>query len=326
MTVNLAGDVVLGLDIGGTKLAAGVVSGSGEVLAYDRVPSMISEGPDATIARLFELAERVVRRSDRDVSAVGIGCGGPLDVQAGIILSPPGMRDWTRVPIVERAVARFGVPAFLDNDGTAGAFGEYLFGPWRHVRSLAYLTIGTGIGGGMVLDGRPYRGSTGNGVEFGHLVIDWQGRACNCGQAGCAEAYVSGTAIGARAVEAAAAAEAGTLLGAAVSAADVAEAARAGDALAERIWSESMRILGRLVAQVINAVEPDLVVLGGGVTQAGRMLIEPVRRYALSGVMSPATTRTKVELTALRDHVGVLGAAAIAIDRMPSASVHGVVG
>ncbi len=326
MTLTQAGDAVLGLDIGGTKLAAGVVSASGEVLAYDRVPSRIPDGPDATIARLFELADRVLLDADREVAAVGIGCGGPLDVQAGVILSPPGMREWTRVPIVDRTVARFGVPAFLDNDGTAGAFGEYLFGPWRHARSLAYLTVSTGIGGGLVLDGRPYRGTTGNGVEFGHLVVDWQGRRCNCGQLGCAEAYVSGTSIGARAAEAVAGGAVSSLADTQVTAADVAAAARHGDEVAGEIWDESMRILGRLVAQVINAVEPELVVLGGGVTGAGRMLIEPVRRYALAGVMSPAITRTRVELTALRDHAGVLGAAAIAFDRMPATHVPGGLG
>jgi glucokinase len=325
MTAQRAGDLVLGLDIGGTKLAAGVVSATGEVLAYQRTPSRIWEGPEAAIARLFALGRSVLEQADAQVAAVGVGCGGPLDVQTGVILSPPGLPDWVHVPITDLSTAEFGVPAFLDNDGTAGAFGEYLFGPWRHVRSLAYLTIGTGIGGGLVLDGRPYRGSTGNGVEFGHLVVDWKGRRCNCGQLGCAEGYVSGTAIGARASEALAAGAQSCLTGPTVTAAEVAAAAAPGDEFASSLWEESMAILGRLVAQVINAVEPEVVVLGGGVTQAGAMLIEPVRRFALAGVMSPATNRTTVELTALRDHVGVLGAAAIAIDRMPSTSLSGPV-
>lgn len=325
MTAHQTGDLVLGLDIGGTKLAAGLVSVTGEVLAYQRAASRIWEGPAATIERLFALGTDAIARTGAEPTAVGIGCGGPLDSQSGVILSPPGMPDWVQVPIADMASERFGVPVFLDNDGTAGACGEYLFGPWREVTSLAYLTIGTGIGGGLVLDGRPYRGSTGNGVEFGHLVVDWQGRRCNCGQTGCAEAYVSGTAIGARASEALAAGAHSVLSGTIVTAADVSSASARGDEFATGIWDESMRILGRLVAQVINAVEPEVVVLGGGVTQAGAMLIDPVRRYALAGVMSPATTRTRVDLTALRDRVGVVGAAAIAIDRRASAGLSGAV-
>jgi glucokinase len=323
MTVHQAEEHVLGLDIGGTKLAAGVVSSTGRVLSYDRTPSLIEQGPDATIERLFSLADDALRTAGCDVTAVGIGCGGPLDVPRGIVLSPPGLRDWAGIPIADRASERFGVPAHLDNDGTAGAFGEYLFGPWRPARSLAYLTIGTGIGGGLVLDGRPYRGSTGNGVEFGHLVVDWQGRTCNCGQRGCAEAYVSGTSIGARAREALAIGRKSTLGGRTVTAAQVADAARQGDELASEIWDESMRILGRLVAQVINAVEPELVVLGGGVTREGQMLIEPVRRYGLGGVMSPSSVHTQVHLAALGDQVGVLGAAAITFDPMRSAGMPG---
>jgi glucokinase len=323
MTVHQAEEHVLGLDIGGTKLAAGVVSSTGQVLSYARTPSMIQQGPDATIERLFQLAESALRQAGSDVTAVGIGCGGPLDVERGIVLSPPGMRDWAGIPIAERASERFGVPAHLDNDGTAGAFGEYLFGPWQPARSLAYLTIGTGIGGGLVLDGRPYRGSTGNGVEFGHLVVDWQGRTCNCGQRGCAEAYVSGTSIAARAREALAGGRESVLRHGSVTAADVAAAARQGDALASEIWDESMQILGRLVAQVINAVEPELVVLGGGVTREGPMLIDPVRRYGLGGVMSPSSVRTQVHLAALGDQVGVQGAAAITFDPMRSASMPG---
>lgn len=316
MTADNPAGPVLGLDIGGTKLAAAVVSQVGEVLTYRRAPSRTWQGAETVVSRLFRLGHAAIEQAGMPIAAVGIACGGPLDARAGVILSPPGLPDWTSVPITGPAAAEFAAPAFLDNDGTAAAYAEYLFGPWKLTQSLAYLTISTGIGGGLVLQGRPYRGSTGNGAEFGHLAIDWKGRRCNCGQSGCAEAYVSGRAIGARAAEGLARGTRSSLRGPTVTAELVAEAAAGGDAFASSIWEESMEMLGRVVAMVINTVEPDLVVLGGGVTQAGGMFIEPVRRHALSQVMSPSVTRTRVQLTALRDHGGVLGAAAVARDRM----------
>ena len=306
---------VLGLDIGGTKLAAGVVRMDGGVTGFEVVPTRVEEGPAVTVPRLFELGRRALAAAGLapgELAAVGIGCGGPLDLATGTVCGPPGLPGWDDVALVDAAEAAFGRPVVLENDATAAGLAEHHWGAGRGVRRLAYLTVSTGIGGGLVLDGRPYRGAAGNGGEPGHVVVDWQGRLCGCGQRGCAEAYVSGTSIARRATEALAGAGGSSLrsIPGALTAADVADHAAAGDALAVRVWDESTAILGRVVAQVVNVWEPDLVVLGGGVTRAKAPLIEPVREAALRQAMRPAAAATDIVLSRLGPELGVLGAAA----------------
>jgi glucokinase len=332
---------VLALDVGGTKLAAGVVTSDGTVLSFRHLPTEVHQGPEKVVERLVALGHRVLADAGGTggpVDAVGIGCGGPLDPVTGTILGPPGLPGWDSVPLVRLVEEAFGLPTVLENDGTAAALGEYRWGGWE-VRDLVYLTVSTGLGGGVVLDGRLRRGAAGQGGELGHIVIDWQGRRCGCGQRGCAEAYVSGTAIAARATEALATGppvgptdrpaarpagpprEASALSAVeSVSARDVAIAARAGDPLAREIWDETTAMLGRVVAVVVNVFEPELVVLGGGVTRAGDMLLDPVRRAALAQAMPPAAAAARVELSRRGPQVGVLGAAAIAFD---AAAPHG---
>ncbi|TDD19340.1 ROK family protein, partial [Kribbella turkmenica] len=198
---------------------------------------------------------------------------------------------------------------------TAAAFVEYRWVGWD-VRNLVYLTVSTGFGGGVVTDGTLFRGAADQGGELGHVVVDWQGRQCGCGARGCAEAYVSGTAIARRAVEAVAARPDSSLAALPViTAKDVAEQAQAGDPVAVAVWAETTTMLGRMVAVLINVCEPQLVVLGGGVTRAGEQLLAPVRAAALRQAMPPAAAACDVVLSKHGDAVGVLGAAAIAFHR-----------
>jgi glucokinase len=278
-----------------------------------------------TLSRLFELGRRALAEAGvgpEQVSAVGISCGGPLDRDLGIICGPPGLPGWDEVFVVEAAQARFGRPAYLENDATAAALAESNWGQGQNVARLVYLTISTGIGGGLVLDGHAYRGAAGNGGEPGHIVVDWQGRLCGCGQRGCAEAYVSGPAIARRAAESLQGDKESSLrsLQHDPTVEDVVAHAAAGDPLADALWRETMAILGRVVSVVVNVWEPDLVVLGGGVTQAGSMLIEPVREAALRQAMRPAARAVDVVLTSLGPQIGVLGAAAATLDDVGGAA------
>jgi glucokinase len=305
------GEHVLALDIGGTKLAAGVVNRSGDVLSFVRTPTKVEEGPEAAVKRLLELGHEALAASGRDVTAVGIGCGGPLDPVTGRVLGPPGLPGWDDVPIVDLVAAAYGRPAFLENDATAAVLGEYHYGPWQGVRHMLYLTVSTGVGGGLIVDGRVHRGAAGHGGEFGHVIIDWRGRVCGCGQRGCIEAYASGSSIARRAAEALSAGAPSSMSGRPTAEA-VAAHARKGDPLATRIWDETTAALGRALAVMVNVVEPQLVILGGGVTRAGDMLLLPVRRAALSQAMRPAGAAARVELSSHGDTVGVVGAAASA--------------
>jgi glucokinase len=309
---------VLALDIGGTKLAAGLVDATGRVRSFLVAPTPAADGPRPVLDVLFALGRKAVAEAGADwpdVAAVGIGCGGPLDADRGVLLSPPHLPGWHDVPVTALAAAAFGRPAALDNDGTAAAEAEHRFGAGVGTTQMVYLTLSTGVGGGAVLDGRVYRGATGNGAELGHVVVDWQGRPCRgCGGRGCLEAYVSGTSIAERAREQL---HEGSTLStvASLTAAEVAAHAVAGDPLAERVWRETVAVLGSGLTSIVNMLEPELVVLGGGVTRSGEVLIEPARAAVRAAAMTPGGRAVRVERAALGDRVGVVGAAAVAMRR-----------
>jgi glucokinase len=304
----LGGDVpaVLALDIGGTKLAVGVVDGTGYVHSFLVAPSDAKRGAEETLERLFELGRQAVAESGvpwERIRAVGIGCGGPLDSERGVLLAPPHLPGWRDVPVTELARQAFGRPAVLENDATAAAAGEHRFGAGVGTRHMVYLTISTGVGGGVIVDGRLYRGAQGNGAELGHVTVDWHGRPCRgCGRRGCLEAYVSGTSIAERAAEAG-------MDGATAS--DVAAAASAGDERALAVWDETIEALACGLTSIVNLFEPELVVIGGGVSRTGEQLLGPVRERVRSEAMTPAGAVVNIVPAALGEKVGVVGAAAI---------------
>lgn len=308
---------VLALDIGGTKVAAGVVGPDGAAHSFLVAPSRTEHGPDAVLDDLFRLGRASVEASGvpwTEVTAVGIGCGGPLDAAQGILLAPPHLPGFRDVPVAALAQDAFERPALLENDGTAAAAAEHRFGAGARARNMVYLTISTGVGGGAVIDGRLYRGAAGNGGEFGHVTVDWRGRTCRgCGRRGCLEAYVSGTSIAERTFEWM---DPGSSLAELErpSAADVVAAAAAGDAYARSIWSETIEALACGLTSIVNLFEPELVVLGGGVTRAGEALLDPVRSAVRAQAMAPAGRTVEIVPAALGDQVGVVGAAAIVFD------------
>ena len=309
---------MLGLDIGGTKIAAGVVDADGRVSGFLTAPAEPARGPEDGLARLFDLGRRAVAGAGAawdEIDGVGIGCGGPLDSDRGLLIAPLHLPGWEDVPITELAAAALDRPAVLDNDATAAAAGEHRHGAGRGTRNMVYLTVSTGVGGGVVLDGALHRGPTGNGGELGHVTVDWRGRECRgCGRRGCLEAYASGTSIAERAREA----------GMDVSAAeDVAEAARAGEPAAVRLWDETCEALACGITSIANLFEPELVVVGGGVSRAGEQLLGPVRDLVRAQVMGYPGRKVDVVAAGLGDAVGVVGAAAVAYERIaPGAVVH----
>lgn len=313
---------MLGLDIGGTKLAAGVVDAAGRTRSFLVIPSYPKRGARAELDRLFALGRQALSQQPQDrttaVRAVGIGCGGPLDPVRGVLLCPLHLPGWRDVPVTAWAQESFGLPAVLDNDGTAAAAGEHRFGAGTAARNLVYLTLSTGVGGGMVIDGRVYRGAAGNGGEPGHVSIDRNGRHCRgCGRRGCLEAYVSGTSIAERAREALSGGAASSLSALAeVTAADVDRAAAAGDPVATAVWEQTTEALACGLTSIVNLLEPELVVLGGGVTRAGERLLGPVREAVRRQAMGPAARACRIVPAALGDRVGVAGAAAVAFERL----------
>ncbi|WP_344755426.1 ROK family protein [Gryllotalpicola koreensis] len=317
---------VLALDIGGTKLAVAVVTPDGVLHGYRIEPTRREEGPGVIIPRLFAMGRAAIASAADEgigpVGAVGISCGGPLDAAAGVLVNPLHLPGWIDIPIVRMAAEAFGIPAVLENDATAGALAEYRFGAGRGASTELYLTVSTGIGGGAIVDGRLHRGAAGNGGEFGHIMVRPGGRTCLCGRLGCLEAYASGTSIATRAVEALAVDDRASVLRdiERPTAADVAHGFESGDALASELWTETADVLASAVTDLINVFEPDVVILGGGVTRSGAALLDPVRSSALYSAMRPAAAKVDIVLAELGDTVCVVGAAALAFDALSEAA------
>ncbi|HEU4674026.1 MAG TPA: ROK family protein [Candidatus Limnocylindrales bacterium] len=328
---------VLALDVGGTKLAAAVVDGTGRVAGFRAVPADRHDGPDAMIERHVALGREVVEDAaggDWDsIDVVGVGVGGPLDPERGIVHSPPNLPGWDRIPLAEIVAAAFRRPTYVENDATAAALAEAWWGSGRGCGTFVYLTISTGIGGGIVVDGRLLRGANGNAGELGHISVDYRGWPCSgCGRRGCLEAFASGTNIAQRAREAIEAAVAAghperadgllALAGSAqaITAEHLSAAAASGDPLATEIWNATTEVLGAGVATILDVFNPDRVALGGGVTRAGDALLVPVRRAALVAALPPAASAAEIVIAELGDRVGVAGAAAIALERSGSLS------
>lgn len=303
----------LALDIGATKLAAALVDATGHVTRWSSRPTLRDEGPDRVIERLFELGEQTA--ANETIAAVGVACGGPLDADAGLLLGPLHLPGWDRVPIGPSAAARFGVPTVLVNDGSAGAWGEFRWGAARGTGSMVYVTVSSGMGGGAVLDGRLLRGATTNGGEFGHILARPGGRRCTCGRLGCVEAYVAGTQMAERAHELMAEGRASVLADLEVTAEQIAGLVGTDD-LATEIWQDGLDCLGTALTDLVNVLEPQMVVLGGGLTRSGGLLLDPVRRTITREAMRPIGQTVTVRRAALGDTAPAAGAGALALDHL----------
>ncbi len=316
-------EYVLGIDIGGTKLAIGIADEQGRLLHSDRIPSNATEPWEKTLPRLVEVCRRAIEQAGVPVVAIGVGCVGPLDQKTGYVIHPVNLPGWIRVPLVGTLRDALKVPVFLDNDANAAALGEHRFGAGRGVANMVYLTISTGIGGGIIINHRLYQGENGNAGELGHMSIDFAGRPCGCGNIGCIEAYASGTAIAARTREAvgaaASTAQAPILMSLAgsidkITAQIVIEATRRGDPIALKVWDETIVALGSCMVSVINIFNPRRIVLGGGVTHAGDLLFEPLRKQTRKHAIPMLGDICEIVPAELGDQVGVLGAVAVGWD------------
>jgi glucokinase len=320
---TLSDRYILGVDLGGTNIVVGAMSADGSrELAMHEIPTRAALGADAVVERIVQLLERVAAETLAATGAtreallgVGIGSPGPLDRERGLVIFTPNL-GWRDFPLRDRVSEAVGLPATLDNDANCATLGEWWQGAARGGRNVVGLTIGTGIGGGLILDGRLYHGTSDVAGEVGHMTIDSTGRRCGCGNYGCLEAYASGPAIAERAREALAGGEPSAmpaLVGGDLSqltAALVYQAARDGDHLALEVVRETARLLGAGVANLLNIFNPDVVVLAGGVTQAGDALFEPMRAEVRRRAFKPAVDACRIVPGALQGKAGVVGAIA----------------
>jgi glucokinase len=304
---------VLAIDIGGTKLAAGIVEPGGTILARAEAPTRAAEGVEAVLDRIVALGRQLLASGGVPTPArAGVCCPGPLDRSAGVVLAPPNMPGWDRVPLVDRLQAALGLPVVLDNDANAAGLGEYAYGAGRGAGSLVYFTVSTGIGGAVILAGQLWRGLGDAAGEFGHITVLPDGPRCGCGSRGCLEALASGPAIARAARERLSGPEPSGLRQLPdFTAADVARLAERGDPVAREVWERAVRFLAQGVAGVVTVLAPERVVLGGGVTEAGEFLFAPLRDEVRRRVRLVPVEKVAILRAALRRDVGILGAAAL---------------
>lgn len=307
-------DLIAAVDIGGTKIALGLSDLEGRALPFRRFPTRVERGPHRVVEQaLDELAGMSAEAGGR-VVAVGVGCGGPLSRSRGLILSPPNLPGWDEFPVVDLLRERLSVPVLLDNDANAAALGEHQYGAGRGAENLVYVTISTGIGGGLIVNGRLVHGVGDAAGEVGHMVVAPGGPPCGCGARGCLEALCSGTSIARRAAERlAGGGRDSLLLGGGgglkeITARAVAEAARAGDAVASEVWDETVEYLALGLGNVIAALAPEAVILGGGVSTAGDQLLVPLRERIRRSVKIAPVEAVRIEQAALGGDSGVYGA------------------
>ncbi|MGQ0549205.1 MAG: ROK family protein [Armatimonadota bacterium] len=313
-------DYVVGVDLGGTKILTALVDVHGRVAGRVREKTPQS-GPDAVIETIAGTVRRVLGDAGVDAGAirsVGVGAPGPADPTSGVVFEVPNLPGWHDVPLAAMLTSRLGVTTCVENDANAAAMGERWAGAGRGIDDLIYMTISTGIGGGLIFNGRIYRGVSGTAGEVGHMVIDPAGPRCPCGRMGCLEALASGTSI-ARDARAAVAAGRSTTLSTlapeALTAAEVARAAREDDPLARELFARAARYVGIGVANLVNLLNPAMVIIGGGVAKAGDLLFAPVRRIVLEEAFKRPAAAVRIVPAALGDDVGAVGAAAVAIER-----------
>ncbi|MGH7528711.1 MAG: ROK family protein [Gemmatimonadales bacterium] len=317
---------VLGIDIGGTNLVVGSVAEDGSALhALATEPTHAEAGATDVVDRLVALAEQAIAQTQQvvpgaNIAGLGVGAPGPLDTKSGIVLLTPNL-GWVNLPLRQIIHDRLGLPAALDNDANCAVLGEWWVGAARGARHAIGLTIGTGIGGGIILDGRLYHGASDVAGEIGHTTIDTEGRRCKCGNYGCLEAYASGPNIALRAIEAIEAGAESRLpqyVGGdlkRVTAQTVYEAAHDGDELALEVVNDTARFLGAGVANLLNVFNPEVVVVCGGVTLAGDHLFVPLRREVARRAFKPAVNACRIVPGELAGTAGVYGAAKVFLDQ-----------
>lgn len=317
---------VVGVDIGGTNLVVGAVPVAGGPPAAMRTDTTRPQrGADAAVDDVVRMANEVIdetlERHGGDRGAfvgVGIGSPGPLDLEKGLLIRTPNL-GWTNYPIRDRISNLLGLPATLDNDANCATYGEWWIGAGRGTRSMAGVTLGTGIGGGLILDGKLLRGASGCAGELGHTTIDFTGRRCACGNYGCLEAYASGPNIAARAREGIEAGDHSILADlvdgdiSRITAQTVYDALLQGDEHAQDVMLETAKILGAGIANVVNLFNPEVVVVVGGVTRAGDHLFTPLRTEVRRRAFDEAVAACRIVPGELADAAGVIGAAGVFI-------------
>lgn len=305
---------VVGVDLGGTKIYTALVDLDGNMVKEITVKTEAHRGDKAVLDKLISTIDTVLEGVDiNEVKAIGVGSPGPLDVKKGLIVYTPNL-PFKNFNIVQPIKEKYNIPTYLDNDANAATLGEFMFGAGKGSRNMVYVTVSTGIGGGAIINGSLFRGSTANALEIGHTTVMKGGPRCGCGNTGCAEAVASGTAIMKRGREAVESKVETSLKDYdEVTAKEVFTEAGKGDKVSQDILNDALSYLGIAIANIANSFDPDKIVMGGGVSQAGDIVFEKIDYEMERRCLKIIYDNCKIEKAVLGGKAGVLGAAALAI-------------
>ena len=310
--------IAIGIDLGGTNIAGGLVDGDGKVLANTSTPTKSHEGPDAVVGRIAKLVEELKDQASGRILGVGIGSPGPHHPTEGFIHSTPNMPGWDNYHLRDRVAEKTGLPVTVENDANCAVLAEAWKGAGRGCRTIVALTLGTGIGGGIIFEGRLINGPTMSAGEVGHITINYGGPKCGCGNHGCLEAYCGAAGIVSRAEELLDKPGTVSILrdwtagkGEMLTPSLISKAAERGDGVALSILRETGRLLGIGIASLVNLFAPEKVILGGGVAAAGETLFKAVREHVRRYAFAPASQKVEIVPAEMGNDAGIVGAAGL---------------
>jgi glucokinase len=311
--------MVVGVDIGGTKVAAGLVNEEGKILVRNRTPMLTTGAASNGLAAVSTAIRGLFtdESAQDQISALGICAPGPLNPATGVIINPPNLSIWHNYPLADEMRRVYNVPVRIDNDANAAALAEMKWGAGRGYRSFFYATVGTGIGTGIILDGRIFHGKTGAAGEGGHMGIDPNGPVCNCGKRGCVEALASGPAIARRARQKLAENPNSVLLEmaggdiSAVSSEMVGKGYALADPIAKAVMGETLDLLAYWLGNIIDLLDPDAIIVGGGVSSLLAPLLDEIRERWRGACVNPGALDIPLVLAHYGEDAGIAGAAAL---------------
>jgi len=313
-------EIFVGIDLGGTNIKIGCFDSQLNLICKTAVATEANVGPEVIVDRIGQTTEKLLADNDlsgESIAAIGIGAPGPSKLDEGIIIASPNMPSFKNVPLRKMVSDKFGKPAVLENDANAACWGEYVLGAGKDVEDMVFFTLGTGIGGGVIINGRLVHGFADNAAELGHIIIYPEGRRCGCGQRGCVEAYASADSTAKRAAEAVKAGAQSSLEKVLdekgqISCQDVYEHLAAGDKLAKKITDETAKALAIVCVNVLHTTEPKRIVFAGGMIAAGDALLGRIRYYFDQQIWSLKKEAVEIAFATLGEDAGIIGAAALA--------------
>jgi len=313
---------LIGVDLGGTYIKTALITQKGTILHKAEVPSEKENGPEGVLQNIYHSIRLVIKEKNvslDNILTIGVGSPGPLNTKKGIVCNAVNLPGWINIPLRDRINAEFNIPVNLENDANAAAFGEYWKGAGKGSDIMLAYTLGTGVGGGVIIRGELIRGTNDSAGELGHMTIIPEGQICSCGNRGCLEAYASATAL-VRNTLAKLKKGAPSLLndwilqGKTLTAKLIDQAHREGDKLATLALTQVGTFLGLGVANVVSVLNPDVVVIGGGMIRAGEVILDPLRREVESRVFAEQFEHLKIVEAQLGNNAGVIGAAGLALE------------